>query len=165
MMVPYILHPKSRGRLTLSSTNPLDHPILYHNYFTEPEDMDIIVKGIKLAIQLINTTAFQRHGAELYTVALPPCKEHEFGSYAYWECSVRYMTFTIYHQSCTCKMGPDTEEDAVVNPKLQVRGVNNFRVVDASIMTDVISGHTVAACYMIAEKAADMIKNEWNVST
>jgi choline dehydrogenase len=164
MMFPLLMRPKSRGRLTLRSRNPADKPLLYHNYLTEPEDMDIIIKGIKRAIQLVNTSAFQRHGAELYRVPLPPCKDHEFASDSYWECSVRYTTFNIYHQSGTCKMGPDSDEDAVVDPKLQVRGIKNLRVVDASIMPNIITGHLSAACYMIGEKAADMIKNAWNAS-
>jgi choline dehydrogenase len=164
MMFPMLMRPLSRGRLILRSRNPTVKPLIYHNYLTEPKDMDIIIKGIKRAIQLTNTSAFQRHGAELYRAPLPPCKDHEFAFDAYWECSVRYMTFTNFHQSGTCKMGPNSDYDAVVDPKLQVRGIKYLRVVDASIMPNIITGHLVAACYMIAEKATDIIKNAWNVS-
>jgi choline dehydrogenase len=164
MIVPIIMHPKSRGNLTLSSSNATDKPVLYHNYLTEQEDLDIIVKGINRSIELIKTEAFQRHGAELFSVPLPPCKDHEFASDAYWECVVRYMTFTVYHQCGTCKMGPDSDEDAVVDLELKVRGVNNLRVVDASIIPYIPAADLTTPTYMIAEKAAHMITNRWNAA-
>jgi choline dehydrogenase-like flavoprotein len=158
------MHPKSRGRLTLKNKDPETKPLLYHNYLTEKQDVDILVKGIKRAIRLMDTEAFQRHGAKLYTVPLPPCKSHEFGSDAYWECSIRYATSTVWHQCGTCKMGPDSDPDAVVNPQLKVRGIRNLRVVDASIIPLVPAAHLTAPSYMIAEKASDMIKQEWKTS-
>ncbi|XP_021932340.1 glucose dehydrogenase [FAD, quinone]-like isoform X2 [Zootermopsis nevadensis] len=165
MMLPVLMHPKSRGRLTLRSRNPMDKPLLYHNYLTEPEDVNVLIKGIRRAIRLTDTAAFQRHGVQLLKVPLPPCEVHEFGSDEYWECSIRYMTFTFYHQCGTCKMGPDSDEDAVVDPQLRVRGIKNLRVVDSSIIPVIISGHLVAPTYMIAEKASDMIKNHWNATS
>ncbi|PNF27347.1 Glucose dehydrogenase [FAD, quinone] [Cryptotermes secundus] len=161
---PILLHPKSRGWLTLKDKNPETKPLLYHNYLTEKQDVEILVKGIKRAIQLIDTEAFQRHGVKLYTVPLPPCKSHEFGSDAYWECSIRYMTFTVWHQCGTCKMGPDSDPDAVVDPQLKVRGIRHLRVVDTSIIPVIPAAHLTAPAYMIAEKAADMIKQEWKAN-
>jgi choline dehydrogenase len=96
--------------------------------------VDITIKGINRTIQLTNTTAFPRHGAEIYRVPLPQCKDQKFSSDYYWECSVGFMTITVCHENETFKMGPDSEEDAVVDPRLQVLGINNLGAVDASIV-------------------------------
>lgn len=161
MVFPMVLRPKSRGRILLKSKNPFEHPIIRTNYFADPYDMDISVRGIKKMISLLETRAFKRIGARLYTVPVPSCAIYKFGSDAYWECFTRHFTFTIYHHSGTCKMGPPTDAAAVVNPRLQVYGINRLRVVDASIMPEIIAGHTNAPTYMIAEKGADMIKEDW----
>jgi choline dehydrogenase-like flavoprotein len=71
------------------------------------------------------------------------------------------MTFTFFHPVGTCKMGNDSDPDAVVDSALRVRGVKQLRVSDASIMPTVPSGHTTAPVYMIAEKTAELIKDDW----
>ncbi|KDR06647.1 glucose dehydrogenase [FAD, quinone]-like [Zootermopsis nevadensis] len=164
MIFPMIMHPRSRGRVALRSADPTDKPLLYHNYLTDPYDADIIISGIHSSLQLVNTSAFQKYAAELYPVPLPPCEEYEFASDKYWNCSIRYTTFTFYHQCGTCKMGNDSDQDAVVDTHLKVRGINNLRVVDASIIPLIPSGHLTTPVYMIAEKAADLIKNRWSSS-
>jgi choline dehydrogenase len=118
-MFPMLMRPKSRGRVALRRRNPKDKCQLYNKYLTEPNYVDIIMKGIKRAIELTNVTAFKRHGVELFKVPLPPCNDHEFASDVYWECSVRYITFTVYHQKGTCKMGPDSDENAVMDPQVR----------------------------------------------
>jgi len=89
----------------------------------------------------------------------------DFGSDAYWECAAATVTTTLQHQVGTCKMGPDSDPDAVVDPELRVRGIEGLRVVDASIMPVIPTGHTMAPVYMIGEKASDMIKLTWRRST
>jgi choline dehydrogenase-like flavoprotein len=88
----------------------------------------------------------------------------DFGSDEYWECAARTVTTTLQHQVGTCKMGPDSDPDAVVDPQLRVRGIEGLRVVDASIMPVIPASHTMAPVYMIGEKAADMIKLTWRKS-
>lgn len=122
-------------------------------------------KGIRLATSLENTPAMRKINARLYRVPLPGCQQHEFDSDAYWACHARHLTFTIYHHVGTCKMGPDQDPEAVVDTRLRVRGIRGLRVADSSILPMVPSGHTNSPVYMLAEKAADMIKEDWNYPT
>lgn len=163
MILPMIMRPKSIGRIMLRDKNPFHYPLIYPNYYTDPEGYDVktAVAGIRKTNELIKTPPFQKLGAKLHSEPLPPCKKYGFDSDAYWECFARHFTFTIYHHVGTCKMGPDSDPDAVVDDKLRVRGIKNLRVIDASIMPVIPAAHTNAPTYMIAEKGADMIKEEW----
>jgi choline dehydrogenase len=145
----------------LKENNPFSHPVLYPAYLSDDRDVEIIIKGIRRAVQLSETTSFQKYGAQLYKTPLSPCSSNEFDSDAYWECSVRYMTFTMFHQAGTCKMGPGSDSDAVVDSSLRVREIKHLRVSGASVMPLVPSGHIMATVYMIAEKTADSIKQTW----
>lgn len=89
------------------------------------------------------------------------CSRYESTSDEYWACYARYMTGSIYHMSGTCKMGLISDHQAVVDARLKVHGVAGLRVVDASIMPTIVSGNTNAPVIMIAEKASDMIKEDW----
>lgn len=92
---------------------------------------------------------------------IPGCRHLPFNSDSYWICASRHITTNLHHQVGTCKMGPDWDPEAVVDPQLRVRGVTGLRVVDASIMPVIPAGHTNAIVFMIGEKAADMIKATW----
>ncbi|XP_039961794.1 glucose dehydrogenase [FAD, quinone]-like [Bactrocera neohumeralis] len=162
MIFPMILRPKSRGRVLLKSNDPFKYPLLYANYFAHPDDLDIAVRGVLKTISLIEKPAFKAINARMLERVMPGCAKVPYKSRAYWECYVRHFTFTIYHYSGTAKMGPVTDPTAVVDPRLRVYGVNQLRVVDASIMPEIIAGHPNGPVFMIAEKAADMIKQDYN---
>lgn len=91
---------------------------------------------------------------------IPGCAHLKWLSDDFWRCMARHYTQTIYHPVGTCKMGPPTDKYAVVDTYLKVYGVKNLRVVDASIMPTIPTGNTNAPTIMLAEKAADMIKDE-----
>ncbi|CAG9861747.1 unnamed protein product [Phyllotreta striolata] len=160
-IIPTLLHPKSRGYLTLKDSNPLSHPLIYANYFTHPEDIKVLVEGIKVALRLAETKALRKYGIQLDRTPTGGCEKLSFGSDKYWECSVKRRTAPENHQCGSCKMGPPTDPMAVVNPSLQVHGVDRLRVIDASVMPKVTSGNTNAPCIMIGEKGADLIKSRW----
>ncbi|OAD62857.1 Glucose dehydrogenase [acceptor] [Eufriesea mexicana] len=160
-ILPLLLRPRSSGWVRLKSKNPLVYPDINPNYFTHKEDMDILVEGIRIALQLSNTTAFQRFGSRPHTIRMPGCHRYPFDTYDYWECAIRHFTFTIYHPTGTCKMGPRNDPTAVVDPRLRVYGVKGLRVADASIMPVIVSGNPNAPVIMIGEKASDIIKEDW----
>ena len=81
----------------------------------------------------------------------------------YFVCFVRHWATTIYHPAGTCKMGPEADKEAVVDERLRVRGVKALRVVDASVMPNIVSGNINAAVVMIGEKGSDMILKDWNI--
>lgn len=158
-----LLHPKSKGHLKLQSTHPYQQPRLYGNYLTHRQDVDTMIAAIRYIIKLVDTPPFKKYGAKLHTKKFPNCNQHEFGSDEYWECAVRTVTATLHHQITTCKMGPASDPEAVVDPELRVHGINKLRVVDSSIIPRTIVAHTNAPAIMIGEKAADLIKTEWQL--
>ncbi|XP_039307163.1 glucose dehydrogenase [FAD, quinone]-like [Solenopsis invicta] len=158
---PMILRPKSRGNIRLKSKNPLDYPLLYHNYLTHPDDVAVLREGVKAAVAFGETSSMRRFGSRFYDKPLPSCKHIRLYTDEYWNCALRQYTMTIYHMSCTAKMGPPDDPMAVVNPELKVYGVDGLRVIDASIMPTITSGNINAPVIMIGEKGADMIKERW----
>lgn len=161
-ILPMILRPKSRGFIKLHSKNPLRYPLLYHNYLTHPDDVNVMREGVKLAIAYGETESLKKQfGAKFHHRQVPNCRHLPMFTDEYWECFIRQYTMTIYHMSGTCKMGPTEDLEAVVDSQLRVYGVKGLRVIDASIMPTITNGNIYAPVIMIAEKGADMIKALW----
>ncbi|XP_025990966.2 glucose dehydrogenase [FAD, quinone] [Solenopsis invicta] len=163
MIVPVLLRPKSRGRLTLRSSDLLDSPIVDFNYYDHEDDLNTMVQAIKIAIEIASTKAFKRFNTRLLPVPFPGCKHVAFKSDAYWACTARHVSTNLGHYVGTCKMST-RRNSGVVDHKLRVHGIDGLRVVDVSVMPTIIAGHTTAPAYMIAEKASDMIKEDWKGS-
>ncbi|XP_050730069.1 glucose dehydrogenase [FAD, quinone]-like [Eriocheir sinensis] len=158
---PMLLRPESRGYITLRSASPFDKPYITHNYLTHPQDVRVMVEGIKIGLAITETQAFRKFNSRLYTRPMPGCEHTPLWTDAYWECLARHYTSTIYHPVGTCKMGPYWDPYAVVDPELKVYGVSGLRVADGSIMPTLVSGNTNAPVIMIGEKTADLIKGYW----
>ncbi|XP_068233844.1 glucose dehydrogenase [FAD, quinone]-like [Palaemon carinicauda] len=162
-IMPYLLRPKSRGIISLRSNDPFDTPVIDPKYFTDPEDIDTLIRGVEMAVEIGQSPPFNRIlGAKFYSKPLDGCQEHRFGSKAYWACYILNMASTFYHFAGSCKMGPEGDPYSVVDQYLRVRGVTGLRVVDASVMPVVVSANPMAAIIMIAEKAADFIRQTWS---
>lgn len=149
---PCILRPKSRGSVKLRSADP-SAPIFFDSgALREQSDVDTLVRGVKLARQIMRAPSLRELiSEELLLDAVEDDQDAKLEAY------VRRMAKTVYHPVGTCRMGSDT--DAVVNPQLQVNGVEGLRICDASIMPNIISGNTNAPVIMIAERCAEFILN------
>jgi len=145
-----LLRPESRGMITLTSADPLAPPKIQPNYLSAPADLETLLAGLKVARQLVQTTPFAPYrGAEVWPGAAVQ-SDADLAAF------IRQRFETLYHPVGTCKMGSDLL--AVVDSRLRVHGVEGLRVVDASIMPSIITGHTNAPTVMIAEKAAEWIR-------
>lgn len=162
-IIPLLMRPRSRGKLLLKDKNPHSKILIYPNYYDDPYDLAVIVEGAKIAYNITLAQSLQAYGARINKLRVPGCEPYEFISDDYWACVAQHFTLTIYHPCGTAKMGPDTDEYAVVDARLKVRGVKNLRVIDASIMPYITTGNTNAPTIMIAEKAADLIKEDWGM--
>ncbi|XP_055692366.1 glucose dehydrogenase [FAD, quinone]-like [Lutzomyia longipalpis] len=159
------LTPQFRGEILLRGSNPTDKPRITANYFTRPYDIDSYVRAIRLYMRFLSTQSFQRREVEFIRFPIPPCDRMKFDSDEYWTCYARHMITTVFHPVGTAKMGPDSDPSAVVDYRLRVKGTKGLRVVDASIMPIIPRGNTNAPTMMIAEKAADFIKEDWECVT
>uniref|UniRef100_A0A1A9W473 Glucose-methanol-choline oxidoreductase N-terminal domain-containing protein n=1 Tax=Glossina brevipalpis TaxID=37001 RepID=A0A1A9W473_9MUSC len=160
-MVPVLLRPNSRGRISLKSRNPFAWPKMEGNLLQHPNDIQILVEGIEMILQLAKTSAMLRVDTKFNQRPFWRCEHLNFASQEYWHCCLRLYANSLQHQVGTCKMGPFNDSGAVVDSQLKVYGVENLRVVDASIMPTIPAGHPNAVVIMIAEKASDMIKERW----
>ena len=145
-----LLRPKSRGRVTLASADPLAAPLIDPNFLAERDDVDRLVRGFKLMRSILRQPALAGYtGRELDASARAQTD-------AQIEGFIRNFGDTIYHPVGTCRMGSGPLD--VVDAQLRVRGLHGLRVVDASIMPRIVSGNTNAPTIMIAEKTADLIR-------
>jgi choline dehydrogenase len=144
-----LIQPRSKGWLALRSANPADTLDLQPNYLQCQIDVDTLADGIRLSRELAATPAMAPYaGGAIHLPAKATAAEIE--DY------IRSWASTIWHPIGTCKMGLDAL--AVVDPQLRVHGIKGLRVADGSVMPTIPAGNTAAACIMIGEKAADLIR-------
>lgn len=149
-----LIQPKSRGFINIVSPDYRQPPAIQANYFSDShqEDLLVMVEGVKIARRLLESEALSSHvGAELVP-------GREVSDDEQIKDFIRQRVNSFQHPACTCKMGVDSA--AVVDPQLRVRGVAGLRVVDASVMPVITRGHLNASTIMIAEKAADLIRED-----
>jgi choline dehydrogenase/4-pyridoxate dehydrogenase len=152
MARPVVLHPQSRGEIRLRSADPRDKVAIHQNFLAEPADWDTLRRGIAMMRDLIAQKSLDRYrGSEIQPGAGVTSK-------AEIDVFIRHSAWTAHHPLGTCKMGADGDAMAVVDPQLCVRGIDGLRVVDASVMPDMVGGNINAPIIMIAEKAADAIR-------
>lgn len=155
---PTAILPLSRGQIFLRSADPLDKPHILTNYLQEAADLVVLVEGVEVARRLARTEAFKN---DLETELRPGA---DIRSRAGLEAYVRSMTETLYHPVGTCAMGPagsrvgPQQRPPVVDPELRVHGLSGLRIVDGSVLPEIIGGNTNAPIIMVAEKAADLLR-------
>jgi choline dehydrogenase len=147
-----LVQPQSRGEIRLRSANPLDAPVIRGNYLQEQADVDALVRAVHLARWFGETQPYEKLRAAEVDPGPDAKTDADFARF------VRRTADTIYHPAGTCKMGPSSDKLAVVDSQLRLRGVEGLRVADASVMPEVVNATTNAACLMIGERAADLLR-------
>ena len=147
---PTLLHPDSRGEILLRSTDPRDPPRIVYNFFSAPNDLPTLREGFKRARDVAYQKAMEPYRGKELSPGIDVKADGEIDAW------LKRTAITAHHPCGTCAMGigPDT----VTDPELKVRGVEHLRVVDASVMPDLVSAHINACVLMIAEKASDVIR-------
>jgi choline dehydrogenase len=146
------LRPESRGRVSIKSPDPRDHPMIAPNYLSHPADRQVAVSAIRLTRRICGAKALARFEPEEYLPGAHIQSDEELAGVA------GDIGTTIFHPVGTCKMGQDSL--AVVDDRLRVHGIEGLRVVDASVMPTITSGNTNSPTIMIAEKASAMIAED-----
>jgi choline dehydrogenase len=138
------------GQVSLASSDPLDRPRIDPCYFSNPDDLRCLVSGVRWNLKILYGHAFDDIRGEELSPGIHTRDDAALENF------VRRTASTTWHPTSTCRMGIDAT--AVVDPALRVNGISGLRVADASVMPAIVSGNTNAPVIMIAEKAADLIK-------
>lgn len=148
-----LLHPKSRGTVQLASPRWQDDPAIDFRYFSHPDDIATMVKGVRQVLKVYDTPTMKaRVKADLRTAH---CRtDDDYADYC------RRVAGTNYHPTSSCRMGPDAA-DSVVDARLRVHGLQGLRVIDSSIFPTIPGGNTTAPSYMVGEKGAAMLREDW----
>jgi len=149
-----LVRPRSRGTIALRSSDPLQPPVIRANYLEHPDDVRALAAGVRLVRELAASAAYDALRAEESDPGAGVATRRAL------EAFVRQLADTIYHPMGTCRMGPETEPDAVVDARLRVRGVEGLRVADASIMPEAINAPTHAACVTIGARCAALVLDD-----
>jgi 4-pyridoxate dehydrogenase len=145
-----LLHPKSRGEVLLRSANPRDKPRIVHDFLSHPDDMPILRRGVRIIREIFAQKVLDRWRGKELRPGEAISTDGAIDGY------IRKTASTTSHPASTCRMG--TGDGAVVDSDLRLRGVQGLRVVDASVMPDLVSGNINACVLMIAERASDLIR-------
>ena len=149
-----LLRPKSRGEVTLKSSDPYEDPNIDPKFLSHPDDVRDMVEGYKKMMSILNKEPVSKYTGSHVKRPIDINDDKDI------EQAIREEADTVYHPVGTCKMGSD--EMAVVDESLKVHGISSLRIVDASIMPTLIGGNTNAPTIMIGEKAADLIISDWS---
>jgi choline dehydrogenase len=148
------LRPESVGSVELASPDPTDDPVIDPQYLSADPDLAVLREGIKKAREIAQAEPFDEiRGEEIWPGT-------DVQTDAEIEAHIRETCHTVYHPVGTCKMGPESDEMAVVTPELEVKGVEGLRIADTSIMPKITSGNTNAPAIAIGERVADMVKQK-----
>jgi choline dehydrogenase-like flavoprotein len=160
-MFPVLQRPRSRGRLTLRSSNPADQPHIELNFLDEPEDMRRMIDGMRLAWRVIHQPAVAAgwQGPIMGETGQVLDQTNVASDGALMD-FIRNNCSTLHHVVGTAKMGPASDSTAVVDQYCRVRGVEGLRVVDASVMPNIVRANTNLTCIMIGERVADWMRAE-----
>lgn len=145
-----VCRPQSRGRLRIVSADAGQPPRIELPFLASPRDLELLIAGLKIVERVFAAPALRRHVVANNQPDQVPQSDDEWADY------VRGTLGASYHPVGTCRMGSDA--DAVVDPALRVRGVSGLRVIDASVMPQLVSGNTNAAAVMIGEKGAELVR-------
>ena len=146
----YVCKSRSRGSVRLASANPLDAPLIDPNYLSEPDDLRVQIEHVKWNIEVLNAKPFEK--------VRDGTAQPDFQNDSEIETFIRQNASTIWHPTGTCRMG--AAGHAVVSPELSVHGIDGLSICDASVMPTMTSGNINAPVIMVAEKGADMIKEQ-----
>jgi choline dehydrogenase len=148
-IAPTLVTPRARGEVTLRNADPAAKPKILTNSLTEPEYVDSMLAGMRIAREIAATSPLKEKVVRELTPG-PDVSDADL------EQSLRERVELIYHPVGTCAMG--SSEQAVLDPELRVRGLAGLRVVDASVFPVIPGGNTNAPTIMVAERAADLIR-------
>ncbi|MCX5288627.1 MULTISPECIES: GMC family oxidoreductase [unclassified Streptomyces] len=145
-----LLQPRSRGEIALRDADPLSRPLIDPGYLSDPEDRRVLDAGLRIAEEVLATEPLASEAGAPVQPALPPGPDRRHAAVQ--------AAQSLYHPTGTCRMG--TDPASVVDERLRVRGVRGLRVADASVMPEIVRGHTAAPSMLIGERAAELIAAE-----
>ncbi|VVC28592.1 Glucose-methanol-choline oxidoreductase, N-terminal,Glucose-methanol-choline oxidoreductase, C- [Cinara cedri] len=156
-----LINTKSTGRILLRSKDSTDSPIIIGNMLTDQSDVKTLLEGIKLLSKMENAAEMKLVNATLEGIDIDGCAQYDVKSDEHWECLLKYMVSTTSSTAGSCRIGLETDSDAVVDSKLNVLGISNLRVVGRSVLPMITSAYSQTPSIVIAERAYDIIKSQY----
>lgn len=160
VVIVILLNHKSTGYVELQSADPTVYPKIFPYFLRQESDIDTMLRAIKFVHKLTETEALKEYGLKLEHLNYTRCSHCEPFSDQYWICALEQIATGFYHPGSSARMGGANDDTAVLTPRLQVKGVQGLRVCDASAMRWMVSANPNASVIMMAEKLADMIKED-----